>query len=70
MNRGRALLVVVIATALFVAYFESRGAGGGAEAANGGGPGDGARDVTSSHPLPNETATPTPKSSCTTAPGR
>jgi hypothetical protein len=69
MNRRRALLVVFIAVALFLAYSELRGPSA-TESASGGGPGDGARDVTSSHPLPNETATPEPKSGCSTVPGR
>jgi hypothetical protein len=69
-NRRRVLLVAFVAAALFAAYFESRRADGGAEAANGGGPNDGARDVTGSHPLPNETAAPEPKSGCRAVPGR
>jgi hypothetical protein len=70
MSRRRVLFVAFVAAGLCAAYFESRRAGVEVSTANGGGPSDGARDVTGSHPLPNETAAPEPKSGCSAAPGR
>ena len=66
----RSLLVVVVMGAMFAFYLEYRTPSSTPDTANGGGPNDGARDVTSSHPLPNETADPRPTSRCGAVPGR
>lgn len=64
------LLAAVVAAAGLGVYWDVRQGDPARDAANGGGPGDGARDVTGSHPLPNETAAPKPASHGGVAPGR
>lgn len=70
MTRRTVLIVTAGAAVVSLALLEGWRSDGSSDAANGGGAGDGARDVTSSHPLPNETATPEPRSGCGVVPGR